>query len=120
MASRTQGCPRKRSARWLQVLVVRRFVVVRGAVLSRTHGAEQLGVRAFELIPRGQRRLFLERAEIVDEQLAVQMVDLVLQASREELGGLDLERLAVPIERAHDDMRGSLDLPVNLGDRRSE
>src|SRR5579872_6316268 len=98
MASRTQGCPRRRSARQLQVLVVRRFVVVLGAVLAGAYGAEQLRVRAFELIPRGQRRLFLEGAQIVDEQLAVEMIDLVLQASREQFRGLDLERLAVPIE----------------------
>src|SRR5690349_4704194 len=32
----------------------------------------------------------LEQAEIVDEQLAVQMIDLVLQTAREQIGCLEL------------------------------
>src|SRR5690625_7514813 len=42
-----------------------------------------------------------ERRQIVDEQLAVEMVNLVLYAHRLQSLGLQLERLAVNVQRPH-------------------
>ena len=61
------------------------------------------------------RRLgeFLDRAlafqprHVVDEQLAVEMVDLMLQAGGEQALGLDLAALVVAVEEAHADFRGA-------------
>src|SRR5690606_9373391 len=44
--------------------------------------------------------LALQRRQIVDEQLAVEVIHLVLDALREQAVRLELERLAVAVERA--------------------
>src|SRR5580704_11221666 len=109
------GVPQKTIRTTLQVLVVRLAVLLG----SGAHGANQIGIRAFELVPRRQRSLLFEDAQVIDEELPVQMVDLVLQTPREQLRGLDLERLTIAIERPHDDVRGSLDIPIHLGNRQT-
>src|SRR5690606_37561032 len=53
--------------------------------------------------------LALQRAEIVDEQFAVEMIDLVLDAHRQQSLGLDLEWLSFPVERPHPDPLGPPD-----------
>jgi hypothetical protein len=46
----------------------------------------------------------LELGQVVDEQLALEMIDLVLNAHREQAVALELERLAVATQRAHADV----------------
>ena len=56
---------------------------------------------------------------MVDEQNAVEMVDLVLQAGGEQPFGLDLLRLAVAVE-IFDAHRGrALDFGIVVGDRQA-
>src|SRR5690606_22644301 len=45
--------------------------------------------------------LLLEPRQMIDEDLAVEVVDLMLDAGREQTGRLELERAAVAVERAH-------------------
>jgi hypothetical protein len=51
-----------------------------------------------------------EARQVVDEDLSLQVIQLVLDAYREEAVGLELERLAVTVERAHGDTLGALHL----------
>src|SRR3546814_2785819 len=46
-----------------------------------------------------QRPIPLERRQVVDEQLAVEMIDLVLDAGRQQVVDLEHERLAVAVQR---------------------
>src|SRR5450631_1556501 len=59
----------------------------------------------------------LELGDIVDEQNAVGVVDLVLQTSGEQAGGFNLFRLAVETEKFDAHRRWPLDLFVIVGDR---
>src|SRR5690606_20411554 len=59
--------------------------------------------------------LALELREVVDEQLAFEMIHLVLDALREQTFRLELERLAVAVERLHLDALGPLDVVVQPG-----
>ena len=63
--------------------------------------------------------LALELRQIVDEQLAVEVVHLVLNADGEHPFGVELERLAVRIERAHANHGGAIDEVVELGHRKA-
>ena len=47
----------------------------------------------------------LEGLEVIDVEDAIQMVDLVLQGSREQLVALDPELAAVAVTRLHGDFR---------------
>src|SRR3546814_2306399 len=49
----------------------------------------------------------LERRQVVDEQLAVEMVDLVLDAGRQQVVDLEHERLAVAVQRLDLDAVGA-------------
>src|SRR5687768_3048006 len=68
-------------------------------------------------LPLRDRGASLEKAEVVEEQLAVQMIDLVLQAAREQVRRVELEGLAVAVQRANGDARGAVDVAEDLGDR---
>src|SRR3569832_2544154 len=57
----------------------------------------------------------LER-EPVDEELAVEMVDLVLEGAREQALAGHLPRLAVLVEGAHGGLGEALELGVDAGD----
>ena len=59
--------------------------------------------------------LALEARQVIDEQFAVEVVDLVLDAYREQTVGLHLEGLAVAIERPDADAFGAGDLVVVAG-----
>src|SRR6185369_4384939 len=59
--------------------------------------------------------LAFELRQVVDEQLPLEMIHLVLDADREEPLGLELERLAVAVERADFDLRSAIDVVVELG-----
>ena len=56
---------------------------------------------------------------MLDEDLAAQMVDFVLQADGEQVRRLDRPRLAVEVEIAHDDVLGAFDLVVDAGHRQT-
>jgi hypothetical protein len=53
--------------------------------------------------PLCESRPPLEEAQVVDEELSVEVIDLVLQAAREQVGRFELEWLAVAVERANGD-----------------
>ncbi len=57
----------------------------------------------------------LQPGYVVDEQLAVEMVDLMLETGGEQALGLDLAALVVSVEEAHADFRGARDLLVISG-----
>src|SRR5262245_5704114 len=59
----------------------------------------------------------LEPADAVDEEDAVEVVDLVLEAHRLEPLGLDLERVAVEIGRAQAHALGALDVGLEVRNR---
>jgi hypothetical protein len=54
--------------------------------------------------------LALEAGQIIHEQLAVQVIDLVLDAHRQQAIGIQLEGLAVAVQGAHLDALGALNL----------
>ena len=56
-----------------------------------------------------------ERAEVVDEELAVEVVGLVLDRPAEELFGLVLDELALEVEGLDLDLLGAADLGVEPG-----
>src|SRR5690348_9866737 len=68
-------------------------------------------------LPFRERRTSLEKAEVIEEQLAMQMIDLVLQAAREQISCLELERFAITIECAHGDFRRALDVAEHFRNR---
>src|SRR5262245_4809369 len=61
----------------------------------------------------------LELGEVIDEQLALEMIHLVLDAHGEQPLGVELERLAGAIERTHADALGTGHLLVDSGDRQT-
>src|SRR5690349_723804 len=58
----------------------------------------------------------LERAQVFDEDLAEQVIHLVLHGDREQPLGVELARRAAAVERAHANARMARDLVVDLGD----
>ncbi|MCY1300251.1 hypothetical protein D9M70_498120 [compost metagenome] len=56
---------------------------------------------------------------MIDEQHAVQVIDLMLQAGGEQAIGLDHLFLAVTVEMLDGDRRGALDLGVKVWDRQA-
>src|SRR5262249_57681650 len=61
-------------------------------------------------------RVALERADSVDEQLPVEMVDLVLQRDREQTVGLDGDLLLIEGPRFHQDLGAAAYLGGELHD----
>src|SRR5690606_15883337 len=57
----------------------------------------------------------LEIGEVVDEQPAVEVVDLVLDADREQAVGLAFDGVAVAVEVAHLHALGALHVLVDIG-----
>src|SRR5690349_1871257 len=91
----------------------------------RNHRARERAVTLAHLLPFALGRLLLHKAQVVDEQLAVQVIVLVLNAPREELlhvaravhrVGVELERLPLAIERAHDHAGRALHIAVHVRD----
>src|SRR5687767_14681033 len=109
------GVPQK-STRTLELLL---RMTVPLAVLRRLErrAADEAGILVLLQLPLRERRGALQDAQVVEEQLAVEVVDLVLQAAREQLGRLDLVRVAVEVHRAHDDVLWPLDVRIDVGDR---
>ncbi|OMP13744.1 class I and II aminotransferase [Corchorus olitorius] len=61
----------------------------------------------------------LERRQVVDEQLAVEVIDLVLDAHRQQAVAFQLEGLAVAIQGLDPDPLGTADLFVEAGNRQA-
>src|SRR5919201_950560 len=72
-----------------------------------------------ELGPLRQCGSTLEDAEIVDEQFPMQVIDLVLQAARQELGSANFDGISVAIERPHDDACRALDVAEHVWNRQT-
>src|SRR5688500_1110030 len=107
------GVPQKRiRIVWSERL----FAVPTGDCVRRKLSNVQREVLLHRL-PLRERRAPLEKAEVVEEQLAVQVIDLVLQAASEEIGGLEFERLAIAIERSHRNARRAIDVAEHFRDR---
>src|SRR5688572_21044290 len=106
--------PQKRT-RTLQLLVA--VVVLRD--FQRRDAARQRLVAGAQLLPLLERRAPLEQPEIVDEQLAVQVIDLVLEAARQQLGRVELDRFPLAVLRLDDDAHRALDVGVDVGNRQA-
>src|ERR671910_40114 len=63
--------------------------------------------------------LALHLRQVIDEQAAVEVIDLVLHADREQSFEIALERLAVAAQRAHADARGAFHFVVIAGHRQA-
>ena len=84
-----------------------------GASFRVRFGAERAlpgprSLRSFSSFLR--MRVRLSSRQVVDEQLAVEMIHLVLDAHGEQAVGVELDLLAVAVERAHADLVGARDL----------
>ena len=84
---------------WCRVLFIARAPAMHDA------GQAVAGARLrFRLGELAQDHSALQQGEMVDEQHAVEMVDLVLQAGREKPRGLDLADLVLVVEIAQADL----------------
>ena len=63
--------------------------------------------------------LALDRVEALQQQDAVEVVDLVLEHAAHQLVALDRERLAVEVEAGEEDPVGPHDRPVEVGHRQA-
>src|SRR3546814_5989272 len=57
--------------------------------------------------------------QVVDEQLAVEMIDLVMDAGRQQVVDLEHERLAVAVQRLDLDAVGAGNVGEDAGDRQA-
>src|SRR5450755_777197 len=64
-------------------------------------------------------QLTLEFGKVVDEQLAVEMVHLVLKANGQKAVGVNFKRISVTSQRADTDMRSPLHLVIDVGHRQT-
>src|SRR4051794_380555 len=108
------GVPQK-STRTSELLV---RVLVPLALLRRLErrAADEPRILVLLQLPLRQRRRAFEHAQIVEEEAPIEMVDLVLQAAREQLRRFDLVFAPVEIHRADDDVLRALDVGVDVGD----
>src|SRR5438270_5611409 len=74
-------------------------------------------ILGFCFFPLRHRRPALERAQVVDEELAVEVVDLVLEAASEELGPGRLVLGAVLVGGANGHATGAVDIAIDVGYR---
>ena len=61
--------------------------------------------------------LAFEGADAVDEKDAVEVVDFMLDANRQQVVGFEFDVVAVPIHAANDDVARALDLGIDARDR---
>src|SRR2546421_11171899 len=88
-----------------------------GAPRSESRTRAPRDGREVLLAERPQRALALVRLEAVEEEHAVQVIDLVLEHAREDLVGLDLEGLTVEPDASEGHDLGADDLEVHAGHR---
>src|SRR5690606_17065821 len=79
-------------------------------------GAQRFALGLLEL---GLDAALLQVGQVLDEHLAVEMIELVLHAHRQQAVGLGLVRLAVDIQRLVADARRALDLVVDARHRQA-
>src|SRR5690242_11748449 len=103
MAPRTPACRRTRPALELARRLRNDFLHVAGLALP---GAA----------PFGHQRRALDRGEMIEEQYAVEVVDLVLNGPGLVAGDLQGIRLAVAIERLERDVHRAIDFGEDVGD----
>src|SRR3954463_11525341 len=82
----------------------------------RTGRAPPSGGLALALLQLGADAVLLEVREELHEDLALEVVELVLDAGREEPGGVERETGAVPVEGRHGHALGPLDIVVDARD----
>src|SRR3546814_10695301 len=63
--------------------------------------------------------LALQRRQVIDKQLAVEVIHFVLDAHRQQALGIHFKRLAVAIQRTHANALGAADLGENGGHRQT-
>src|SRR5215216_2486184 len=85
----------------------------------RREPADVPGILLSFRLPLLHRRAPLQDTQVVEEEPSVKVIDLVLEATREELAALDLEGPAISIQRAHDDASRALHVAVDLGNRQA-
>src|SRR5258705_3091993 len=109
------GVPQK-STRTSELLV---RVLVPPALFRRLErgAADEARILVLLQLPLRERGGAFEDAQVVEEQPAVEVVDLVLETAREQLRRLDLVLLPLEIHRADDDVLRSLDVRVDVGNR---
>src|SRR3981081_1298036 len=108
----TPEFPRREPALHLRLMMVLAFHL--GA-----HLPDIARILLFLLLPFCQRGPALERAQVVDEKLSIEMVDLMLKAPSKQRVGRRFEWIPILIERANGDFRRALDIAVNVGDRQA-
>src|SRR5205814_6258547 len=111
-ARRIPACPRKRPALHLRFVGVMMLALHLGADLP-----DESRILGFCFLPLRHRRPALERAEVIDEKLAVEVVDLVLEAASEELGPGCLVLGAVLVGGADGNRLRTLDIAIDVGYR---
>src|SRR5512138_497156 len=100
VSTRTMSCPaaaRASSAAAANGGVPAKMTRTAGRSERGAHGRGVGPVFARLLEELGLDAVALERGEVVDEDLALQMIEFVLDAHRQEAVGGELERLAVAI-----------------------
>src|SRR5580658_8567153 len=61
----------------------------------------------------------LELGQVIDEELAFEVIHFMLDADRQQSLRVHLERLAVAAQRAHANMRGARQFVVDAGQRQT-
>src|SRR5262249_35453158 len=93
-----------------------------GEPSERRYGSANLAPRGALLallLQAPADELALQLGQIVDEELAFEVIHLVLDTHREHTLRVDLERLAVAIERMHANSGGALELGVDSRERQA-
>src|SRR6185312_302497 len=91
------------------------------AKTSRKRGAD-IGTSARVaplLLQLAQQQRAFQRRQVIDEDLADQMVHLVLDAHGEQAIGFEFERLAGDVLRAHADPLLAFDVGIHAGERQA-
>src|SRR5688572_3732538 len=77
------------------------------------------GVFLLEVFPPRHDAAPLEEAQVIDEQLAMQVVDFVLERARQQFIRFALEGLSLEVGGAHGDPRRAIHIAVNVGNRKA-
>ena len=78
------------------------------------HAADVAWIVVRRELPLRDGRGALQHAQVVEKELAVEVVDLVLETAREQVGGITLERPSVAVERTDGDRLRPLDVRVDV------
>src|SRR6185437_3960972 len=89
-------------------------MTARGFLRCHFAHVRTVAVLLSRFLPLRERRTALHQTQIVDEQASVQMIDLVLQAPREQVVRIHLERSSVAVLRANDHTHGAFDVSVDV------